>query len=121
MASTVTLVYTSTTVTLPAPTYPEEPGNTLQQSIMQSMSGRVMSVTRIAGTLTNTVLHFRLNETDYNLLDSFIRTTVTGASLAFTYTDHESVAHTAARYLGGLPGTQADLNDWVVDLRLNLA
>ena len=119
MPATVTLVYTATTVTLPAPSYPEDPGNTLQQAIMQSMSGRVMSITRVAGTIINATLHFRLNETDYNSLDSFIRTTVTGAPLEFTYTDHEGTAWTAT-YLGGLPGLQLDLDDWAVELRLNL-
>jgi hypothetical protein len=119
MATTVNFTYSATSVTVDAPTYPEEPGDALQQAVAQSMSGRVMSVTRKAGTITSTVLHFRLTEAQYNNLRGFFYTTVSGATLDFTYTDHESTAWTAT-YLGGLPGAQLDYDDWAVDLRLRL-
>ena len=119
MATTVTLAYSSTTVTLPAPDYPEEPGTVLQQSISQSMSGRVMSVTRNAGVITTPPYPFKLTESAYNSLVSFIQTTVSGATTVFTYTDHDSTAWNAT-YLSGIPGKQVAFDDWAVDLKMRL-
>tara|TARA_R110000824_G_scaffold394220_2_gene593857 strand:+ start:454 stop:819 length:366 start_codon:yes stop_codon:yes gene_type:complete len=119
MAATVTLYKSPTTVTLPAPSYPEEPGNVLAQKITQSMSGRVMSVTRASGTIINATLHFNLNETQYNALDAFITSTIIGAKHTCVYTNHEGVAFTST-YLGGMPGMQSDLDNWNVALRMHL-
>jgi len=119
MATTVNFTSGATSIDVTAPTYPEEPGNTLQQVVAQSMSGRVMSVTRNAGTITTPTVHLQLAETEYDDLVSFIYTTVSGATTSFSYTDHESVTWTAT-YLGGLPGAQVDYDDWRVDLRMRL-
>ena len=114
----VILQYSATIVNLPAPDHPEEPGEELHQNTMVAMGGRVTSVTRAAGLKTRPILHYTdLDETDYNALRNFINNTVVGSKLSFTYTDWDSVAHTA-RYLSGIPGRSNVFDSWSVDLEL---
>ncbi len=115
---TIDWTYGSTSLTLPAPDYPEEPGDALAQHRSRTFGGHVTSVTRSAGTLTTPVLHFTdLSEVEYNALASFITTTVVGATYAFTYTDWEAVAWTV-KYMGGLPGKQIAFGQWVCNIIL---
>ena len=114
----INFTYGSTSLDLPTPDYPEEPGDALAQHRSRTMGGHVTSVTRSAGTVETPILHFTdLSEADYNALASFINTTVVGATYAFTYTDWESVAFNV-KYMGGLPGRQVQFGQWVVDLIL---
>ncbi len=118
MALAINFTYGSTSLDLTVPDYPEEPGDALAQHRSRTMGAHVTSVTRSAGTVATPVLHFTdMSETDYNALVSFINTTVVGATYAFTYTDWDVVAH-AVKYMGGLPGKQLQLDQWVVDLVL---
>ncbi|OHE69809.1 MAG: hypothetical protein A2Z99_08195 [Treponema sp. GWB1_62_6] len=114
----VYLTYGSTTLELPSPDYPEEPGDVLVQRRARTFGGHVTSVTLSAGMVSTPTLHFTdLTEAQYNALASFVNTTVVGATYAFTYTDWEAGAFTV-KYMGGLPGKQVGYEQWVVDLVL---
>jgi hypothetical protein len=116
----VTLVYSSTTVTLPAPDHPEELNENLIQRRARAMGGRVVSITRSTTTISNPIFHWSyLSEAKYNALKTFIYTTVKGTQLPFTYTDHEGTAQANTYYMGGLESAVSqDYDAWRVDLQL---
>jgi parallel beta-helix repeat protein len=119
MAATVTFTYNATTITLPAPDYPGEPGIDLDQQRFRAMGGRVVSVT-LSGSLKATpTLHWSLlGDTDFEALKAFIYTTVSGATNAFFYTDWTGETITA-KYLGGIEAARmVNYDAWEVHLRL---
>lgn len=114
MATTVTLTYSTTTVTLPAPTrateplrYPQIVGMTWGGGVKVADMGDGTDHTEIAITWDG------LTEAEYDALQGFIATTVNWSSTGFTYVDHKSVSYTAMHYVSGLEEfAQTDVDWW---------
>ena len=118
MALTINWTYGSTSLDLPAPGFPERPGDGLVQRRTRTYGGNVVARTEAIGDIETPTLHFTpLTDAQYDALFDFLTVTVVGATYPFTFTDWDSVAHTV-KYLGGLPGKGNAFDVWAVDITL---
>ena len=109
---------TPASAALPTPDYPNEPGGALIQHIFRTPAGRVTSVAISNGPIYEPVLHFTdISQAEYDTLETFINTKVTGGKDPFIYTDWDGESYTV-KYLSGLPGHQITDDQWAVDLTL---
>ena len=118
--ATIRFVYSSTTINPPTPDWPETPGDFLDQSVQQSMGGRVTSVVRGSGLISRPVLVWNdMSDSAYQTLRTFWLTTVGGATNTVVYTDWVPNTAINVKYLGGLEeAQQIDFDAWRLTLQL---
>ncbi len=105
MAKQVTFDRGATSITIKAPAYPEQPGETYPMLVGRTMGGGVKTTDMGGGTdWENPVLGFRrLTTSEYENLRDFFQDTTSWTGLACTYTDAHAGVHTSMHYIGGLP------------------
>ena len=120
MAKTITLTLTShagTNITINAPQYPEQRGESYPMIYGRTMGGGIKVADLGPGTATvfrNPSLAFdRLSNTHYESLRNFLKTNAQYSKNSFTYTDPFATSHTNMHYTGGLEGFQSSVgNHW---------
>jgi len=119
MAKTINLALTSnfsTTVTVNAPQYPEQRGESYPMIYGRTMGGGIKVADLGPGTATvfrNPTLVFdRLSNTQYEALRDFLKTNAQYSKNSFRYTDPFGTQHTNMHYTGGLEGFRSSVGNF---------
>ena len=101
--ATITLDTGAASITIQAPKYPDEPGESYPMIVGRTWGGGFKIADFGDGTeWDNPILQFQnMSAADYTALRTFIHTTIEWHKTAFTYTDPYSANHTNMHYLAG--------------------